>query len=48
MAYKRKFTNPHGSLSPISGTNSTSGAWNAGMGNQPTGAWTNDFAYRNY
>ena len=48
MAYKRKFTNPHGSLSPISGTNSTSGSWNAGMGNTPTGAWTNDFAYRNY
>lgn len=48
MAYKRKFTNPHGSLSPISGTNSTSGSWNAGMGNQPTGGWTNDFAYRNY
>jgi hypothetical protein len=48
MAYKRKFTNPHGSLSPISGTNSTTGAWNAGMGNAQTGAWTNDFAYRNY
>lgn len=48
MAYKRKFSNQHGSLSPISGGNSNSGAWNAGMGNEPTGGWTNDFAYRNW
>lgn len=48
MAYKRKFTNQHGSLSPISGGNSNSGAWNAGMGQEPTGGWTNEFAFRNY
>lgn len=48
MAYKRKFTNQHGSLSPISGGNSNSGAWNAGMGQEKTGGWTNDFAYRNW
>ena len=43
MTYKRKFTNQHGTLSPISGGNSNSGAWNAGMGQTPTGGWTNDF-----
>ncbi len=48
MSYKRKFSNAHGSLSPISGNNSNTGAWNAGMGNTPTGGWTNDFAFRNY
>jgi len=48
MAYKRKFTNQHGSLSPISGGNSNPGAWNAGMGKEPTGGWTNEFAFRNY
>lgn len=48
MAYKRKFSNQHGSLSPISGGNSNSGAWNAGMGKTETGGWTNDFAYRNW
>lgn len=48
MSYKRKFTNQHGSLSPISGGNSNSGAWNAGMGKTETGGWTNDFAYRNW
>ena len=48
MAYKRKFSNQHGSLSPISGGNSNSGSWNAGMGQEPTGGWTNDFAFRNY
>lgn len=48
MAYKRKFSNQHGSLSPISGGNSNSGAWNAGMGQEPTGGWTNEFAYRNW
>jgi len=48
MAYKRKFSNQHGSLSPISGSNSNSGSWNAGMGNESTGGWTNDFAYRNW
>ena len=48
MAYKRKFTNKHGALSPISGGNSNDGAWNGGMGNEPTGGWNNEFAFRNY
>ena len=53
MTYKKKFSNKHGSLSPISGDNSNSGAWNggagmAGVGKTPTGGWTNDFAFRNY
>ena len=48
MPYKRKFSNPHGALSPISG--GATGSWNssAGMGNTSTGGWTNDFAFRNY
>lgn len=50
MSYKKKFTNKHGSLSPISGSNSNDGAWNggAGMNQQPTGGWDNNFAFRNY
>lgn len=48
MSYKRKFTNQHGSLSPISGGNSNSGSWNAGMGKEPTGGWTGEFAFRNW
>lgn len=50
MAYKKKFTNQHGSMSPISGAGNNTGAWNgqAGMGQQPTGGWSNDFAFRNY
>ena len=48
MTYKRKFTNIHGALSPISGNNSNTGAWNAGMGKEPTGGWSNEFAFRNY
>ena len=50
MAYTKKFSNKHGSLSPISGGNSNSDSWNngAGMNKQPTGGWTNDFAFRNY
>jgi Bacteriophage T4-like portal protein (Gp20) len=48
MTYKRKFTNQHGNLSPISGGNSNTGSWNSGMNNQPTGAWSNEFAFRNY
>jgi hypothetical protein len=49
MSYKKRFTNPHGSMSPISGGQAT-GNWNsgAGMGQSPTGGWTNDFAFRNY
>ena len=36
-------------MSPISGGQAT-GNWNsgAGMGQSPTGGWTNDFAFRNY
>jgi hypothetical protein len=52
MAYTKKFTNKHGSLSPISGANSNNGAWNgpgaAGAGKSETGAWSNDFAFKNY
>jgi len=48
MTYKRKFTNKHGALSPISGGNSNGGSWNGGMGNEPTGGWNNEFAFRNY
>ena len=56
MTYKKKFSNKHGSLSPISGGNSNGGSWNggageagmAGVGKTPTGGWTNDFAFRNY
>ena len=50
MSYRKKFSNKHGSLSPISGGNSNSGAWNggAGMNQQETGGWSNDFAFRNY
>lgn len=48
MSYKRKFSNPHGTLSPISGTNSNSNSWNAGMNNTQTGGWSNEFAFRNY
>jgi hypothetical protein len=50
MSYKKKFTNKHGSLSPISGANSNEGSWNggAGMNQSPTGGWDNNFAFRNY
>lgn len=50
MSYKKKFTNKHGSLSPISGANSNEGSWNsgAGMNQTPSGGWNNDFAFRNY
>ena len=50
MSYKKKFTNKHGSLSPISGSNSNEGSWNsgAGMNQTPTGGWDNNFAFRNY
>jgi hypothetical protein len=49
MSYKKRFTNPHGSMSPISGGQAT-GNWNsgAGMGQSPTGGWSNEFAFRNY
>jgi len=52
MAYKRKFSSPNttGQLSPISGSNSNSNAWN-NSGHQPTasGGWNNaEFGYKNY
>jgi len=48
MSYKRKFTNKHGALSPISGGNSNTDSWNGGMDGGPTGGWNNEFAFRNY
>jgi len=52
MSYKRKFSSPNttGQLSPISGNNSNSNAWN-NSGHQPTasGGWNNtEFGYKNY
>lgn len=48
MTYKKKFANHTGAMSPFS--NGAVGSWNtdAGMGQSPTGGWTNDFAFRNY
>lgn len=48
MTYKKRFANPSGAMSPISGGQAT-GNWNsgAGMGNEPIGN-TNEFAFRNY
>lgn len=53
MPYKKYFSraNESGALSPISGYNSNSGAWNsgAGMNRSATGGWDNqDFGYKNY
>ncbi len=52
MAYKKRFStvNTTGQLSPISGNNSNSGAWNGpGFNNEPTGGWNNaEFGYKNY
>ena len=53
MPYKKHFSrapNTTGAMSPISGRNSNSGAWNdPGMNNGPTGGWNNnDFGYKNY
>ena len=47
MTYKKRFANPHGALSPLSG-GSNSGSWNGGMNSSSTGGWSNEFAYRNY
>ena len=53
MTYKKKFTrvNAAGTMSPIAGGNSNSGAWNGSPGQNAaaTGGWNNDdFGYKNY
>jgi hypothetical protein len=53
MTYKKKFTrvNAAGTMSPIGGGNSNTGAWNGspGQNGSPTGRWNNDdFGYKNY
>ena len=51
MAYKKKFLNKSGVSSPISGVNSTTGAWNGspGQNGSETGGWNNtEFGYKNY
>jgi hypothetical protein len=51
MTYKKRFTNKSGISSPISGGNSTSGAWNGspGQNGSSTGGWNNnEFGYKNY
>ena len=46
MSYKKHFKNTTGAVSPISGANSNSGAWNS---NTNSGTWNNqDVAYKNY
>jgi hypothetical protein len=46
MSYKKHFKNTTGAVSPISGANSNTGAWNNNPG---TGGWNNqEFAYKNY
>jgi hypothetical protein len=46
MAYKKRFTNQHGTLSPISGVNSNPGSWNGEKQSAP--GYSNEFAFRNY
>ena len=53
MTYKKRFTrvNAAGTMSPIAGGNSNSGAWNGspGQNGSPTGGMNNDdFGYKNY
>jgi hypothetical protein len=53
MPLKKRFTNTvntTGQLSPISGNNSNSGAWNGvGFNQSETGGWNNtEFGYKNY
>jgi hypothetical protein len=51
MSYKKRFSNLTGQLSPISGYNNNTGAWNgqAGLNTQPTGGYNNnEFGYKNY
>lgn len=44
MSYKKRFSNPSGQMSPISGA--ASGNWNTASSSPTTGS--NDFAFRNY
>jgi hypothetical protein len=51
MTYKKRFANKSGISSPISGSNSNSGAWNGspGQNGSSTGGYNNtDFGYKNY
>jgi hypothetical protein len=51
MSYKKRFSNLTGQLSPISGYNNNTGAWNgqAGLNTQTTGGYNNnEFGYKNY
>jgi len=51
MSYKKRFTNKTGISSPISGANSTTGAWNGspGQNGSETGGWNNqEMGYKNY
>ena len=51
MSYKKRFSNLTGQLSPISGYNNNTGAWNgnAGLNTQLTGGYNNnEFGYKNY
>ena len=50
MSYKKRFSNITGQMSPITGFNNNTGAWNGpGMNNSPTGGWNNtEFGYKNY
>jgi len=45
MTYKKRFSNPTGQLSPISGVNSNGGSWNSGA---VTNQSTQQFGYKNY
>jgi hypothetical protein len=51
MSYKKRFSNLTGQLSPISGYNNNTGAWNgnAGLNTSLTGGYNNnEFGYKNY
>ena len=51
MSYKKRFSNLTGQLSPISGYNNNTGAWNgqAGLNTSTTGGYNNnEFGYKNY
>jgi len=48
MPFKKKFVNKSGFSSPISGINSNTGAWNAGMNATPDAYSNTEFGYKNY
>ena len=50
MTFKKKFINKSGIVSPISGVNSNTGAWNSSVGNQsgPNSYNNAEWGYRNY